>query len=97
MAMVVGAIAANRESYSVGMGRPVEDIQKKRDAAIANPVPARLVDKGARPWCTRARICRARAAGLSGWNVPAPKPAPCQGRQPGAGEDPNNETPGPCA
>jgi len=45
MPVVVGAIAANREIYSVGMGCAVEEIQKKWDAAIANPVPARLVDK----------------------------------------------------
>jgi UbiD family decarboxylase len=42
--VVVGAIAANRAIYSVGMGAPVEDIQAKWDDAIAHPVPPRTVD-----------------------------------------------------
>src|ERR1700712_724716 len=42
--VVVGAIAANREIYSVGMGAPVEAIQAKWDHAIANPVPPRVVE-----------------------------------------------------
>jgi UbiD family decarboxylase len=42
--VVVGAIAANRAIYSVGMGAPVENIQAKWDDAIAHPVPPRVVD-----------------------------------------------------
>ena len=42
--VVVGAIAANRRIYSVGMDAPVEDIQKKWDHAIANPVKPRVVE-----------------------------------------------------
>jgi UbiD family decarboxylase len=45
MPVVVGALAANREIYSVGMGAPVEKIQAKWDHAIAHPIPPRLVDK----------------------------------------------------
>ena len=45
MPVVVGAIAANREIYSVGMGVPVEEIQAKWDRAIASPIPPRLVEK----------------------------------------------------
>ncbi len=41
--VVVGAIAANRAIYSVGMGAPVEKIQAKWDDAIAHPVPPRVV------------------------------------------------------
>ena len=41
--VVVGAIAANRAIYSVGMGVPVERIQSKWDQAIAHPVPPRVV------------------------------------------------------
>jgi UbiD family decarboxylase len=41
--VVVGAIAANRAIYSVGMGAPVERIQAKWDDAIAHPVPPRVV------------------------------------------------------
>ncbi len=43
--IVVGAIAANRAIYSVGMGAPVEEIQAKWDHAIANPVPPRTVNQ----------------------------------------------------
>ena len=43
--VVVGALAANREIYSVGMGSKVEDIQKRWEKAIAHPIAPRLVDK----------------------------------------------------
>ncbi|HEY8580842.1 MAG TPA: UbiD family decarboxylase [Beijerinckiaceae bacterium] len=45
--VVVGALAANRDVYSVGMDASVADIQKKWDAAIARPVPPRLVENAA--------------------------------------------------
>ncbi len=41
--VVVGAIAANRAIYSVGMGAPVEKIQAKWDHAIAHPIAPRLI------------------------------------------------------
>ena len=41
--VVVGAIAANRAIYSVGMGAPLSEIQAKWDRAIANPIPPREV------------------------------------------------------
>ena len=41
--VVVGAIAANRAIYSVGMGVPLEEIQAKWDHAIAHPVAPREV------------------------------------------------------
>src|SRR6185436_5579357 len=43
MPVVVGAIAANRAIYSIGMGVPVEEIQAKWDHAIAHPVRPRIV------------------------------------------------------
>jgi UbiD family decarboxylase len=43
--VVVGAVAANREIYSVGMGVPVDEIQAKWDHAMAHPVPPRVVHK----------------------------------------------------
>jgi 4-hydroxy-3-polyprenylbenzoate decarboxylase len=43
--VVVGALAANREIYSVGMGSSVEQIQARWEQAIANPIPPRIVDK----------------------------------------------------
>ncbi len=42
--VVVGAIAANPEIYSVGMRAPLSEIQAKWDHAIANPVAPRLVE-----------------------------------------------------
>jgi 4-hydroxy-3-polyprenylbenzoate decarboxylase len=44
MPVVVGALAANRAIYSVGMGAPVEEIQAKWDHAIAHPIPPRVVE-----------------------------------------------------
>jgi UbiD family decarboxylase len=43
MPVVVGALAANREIYSVGMGTTVEEIQAKWEHAINHPIPPRLV------------------------------------------------------
>ena len=43
--VVVGALAANRAIYSVGMGAALDEIQGKWDYAIANPVAPRIVDK----------------------------------------------------
>src|SRR5215831_2867115 len=45
MPVVVGAIAANPDIYSVGMDAPLADIQAKWDHAIANPVEAKLVNE----------------------------------------------------
>jgi len=43
--VVVGAIAANPDIYSIGMDARVEDIQAKWDQAIANPIEPRLVNE----------------------------------------------------
>ena len=45
--VVVGAYAANRAIYCVGMGATPEEVQPKWDHAIANPVPPRIVEKAA--------------------------------------------------
>ncbi|MBI3916297.1 MAG: UbiD family decarboxylase [Betaproteobacteria bacterium] len=42
--VVVGALAANRAIYSVGMGVALDDIQAKWDHAMANPVAPRIVE-----------------------------------------------------
>ncbi len=47
MPVVVGALAANRAIYSVGMDAPVERIQAKWDQAIAKPIPPRTVEQAA--------------------------------------------------
>jgi UbiD family decarboxylase len=44
--VVVGAMAANREIYAVGMGTTVDKIQDKWDHALTNPLPPRLVERG---------------------------------------------------
>ncbi len=41
--VVVGALAANREIYSVGMGSSVEEIQSRWDHAISHPIAPRMV------------------------------------------------------
>ncbi len=43
MPVVVGAMAANRAIYGVGMGVPVGEIQKKWDHAMAHPIKPRVV------------------------------------------------------
>ncbi|MGB2660016.1 MAG: UbiD family decarboxylase, partial [Pseudolabrys sp.] len=43
--VVVGAIAANPDIYSVGMQAPISEIQAKWDHAIAHPVEPRLVNE----------------------------------------------------
>jgi UbiD family decarboxylase len=45
--VVVGAIAANRAIYAVGMGAPLDKIQAKWDRAIAHPVAPRKVARAA--------------------------------------------------
>jgi len=45
--VVVGALAANRAIYSVGMRAAVDEIQTKWDRAIANPIAPRIVEQAA--------------------------------------------------
>ena len=47
MPVVVGAIAANRAIYSIGMGVPVAEIQAKWDHALAHPMRPRIVTEAA--------------------------------------------------
>ena len=47
MPVVVGAMAANRQIYSVGMGCAVEGIEAKWRQAIAHPIAPRLVENAA--------------------------------------------------
>ena len=47
MPVVVGAIAANRAIYSIGMGVSVAEIPAKWDHALANPVRPRVVTQAA--------------------------------------------------
>ena len=43
--VVIGALAANQDIYATGMDTKVDDIAAKWAAAIANPVPPRLVNE----------------------------------------------------
>jgi len=45
--VVVGALAANRAVYSVGMRAAVDEIEAKWERAIANPIAPRIVGKAA--------------------------------------------------
>ena len=45
--VVVGAYAGNRAIYCIGMRAKPEEVQGKWDHAIANPLPPRIVKKGA--------------------------------------------------
>ena len=75
MPVVVGAIAANRAIYSVGMGAPVDKIQAKWDHAIAHPVKPRKV---ARAQCQEVvligRDLRGEGKGLDRLPIPISTP-----------------------
>jgi 4-hydroxy-3-polyprenylbenzoate decarboxylase len=45
--VVVGALAASQDVYSIGMEVPVEEIGAKCGHALANPVPPRIVEEAA--------------------------------------------------
>ena len=46
MPVVVGAIAASREIYSVGMAAPLGEIQARWDRALAHPIAPRVLERG---------------------------------------------------
>ena len=43
--VVVGALAGNREIYCIGMRARADEVQRKWDHAMANPLPPRIVDE----------------------------------------------------
>ena len=47
MPVVVGAVAANREIYSLGMGTSVDQIEARWRHALANPIAPRVVEAAA--------------------------------------------------
>jgi UbiD family decarboxylase len=49
MPVAVGVLAANRQIYALGMGCPVEDVQKTWTRAIANPIPPREIPSDEAP------------------------------------------------
>src|SRR5436309_10451103 len=42
--VVVGALAASREIYRIGMGCPLDEINETWNRAIAHPIPPRVVE-----------------------------------------------------
>jgi UbiD family decarboxylase len=49
MPVAVGVLAANRQIYALGMGCPVEDVQKTWTRAIANPIPPKEIPSDEAP------------------------------------------------
>ncbi|MEA2905532.1 MAG: hypothetical protein QOI12_2919 [Alphaproteobacteria bacterium] len=75
MPVVVGALAASRRIYSLGMGRPAEEIEAAWSNAIAHPIPPVRV---ASPPCQEIVITgdelRAPGKGLAALPVPISTP-----------------------
>ncbi len=49
MPVAVGVLAANRQIYALGMGCPVEDVEKRWTEAIAHPIPPREIPSDEAP------------------------------------------------
>ena len=75
MPVVVGALAASARIYSLGMGKPVEEIEQAWSNAIANPIPPVRV---ASPPCQEVVIkgddLRGAGKGLAALPVPISTP-----------------------
>src|SRR5205823_2758688 len=75
MPVAVGALGASARIYSVGMGRPVEEIENAWTTAIANPIPPVRV---ASPPCQEVVITgdalRGPGRGLAALPVPISTP-----------------------
>ena len=75
MPVVVGALASSPEIYSVGMGRPVEEIGEAWMAAIANPIPPVLTnDAPCQEVVVTGDALRAPDGGLKRLPVPVSTP-----------------------
>jgi len=73
--VVVGALAANRAIYSVGMGVPVDDIQARWDNAIAHPIAPRVISKGAcQEIVLKGAALRGEGKGLDALPIPISTP-----------------------
>jgi 4-hydroxy-3-polyprenylbenzoate decarboxylase len=49
MPVAVGVLAANRQVYALGMGCPVEEVEKRWRDAIANPIPPKEISSDEAP------------------------------------------------
>ena len=75
MPVVVGALAANRAIYSVGMDAPLSGIQSKWDRAIAHPIPPRVVQTAAcHEVVLTGKALRGTGKGLDALPIPVSTP-----------------------
>jgi UbiD family decarboxylase len=73
--VVVGALAANRAVYSVGMGATVEDIPAKWDHALANPIaPRRVTRAPCQEMVEEGASLRNEGSGLDALPIPISTP-----------------------
>jgi 4-hydroxy-3-polyprenylbenzoate decarboxylase len=73
--VVVGALAANRAIYSIGMGVPVDAIQAKWDHAIAHPVAPRVVtDAVCQEVVIQGKALQGEGQGLDSLPIPISTP-----------------------
>ncbi len=73
--VVVGALAANREIYSIGMGCALDQINETWNRAIANPIPPRIVtDAPCHEIVIQGRDLDRPGKGLDGIPVPISTP-----------------------
>src|SRR5881394_2126193 len=75
MSVAVGALGASARIYSVGMGRPVEEIENAWTAAIANPIPpVRVVSPPCQEIVITGDALRGPGRGLAALPVPISTP-----------------------
>src|SRR2546430_9102333 len=75
MPVAVGALGASARIYSVGMGRPVEEIENAWTAAIANPIPpVRVVSPPCQEVVITGDALRGPGRGLAALPVPISTP-----------------------
>ena len=75
MPVVIGALAANAEIYSIGMGVPVDEIGAKWGEAIAHPIaPVEVGDAPCQEIVIEGAALHGAGAGLDGLPVPISTP-----------------------
>jgi UbiD family decarboxylase len=73
--VVVGAYAGNREIYCIGMRSRAEDVQRKWDHAIANPLPPRIVrDAACQEVIITGTALKGEGKGLDSLPIPVSTP-----------------------
>jgi UbiD family decarboxylase len=73
--VVVGALAASREIYRIGIGRPVEEINETWTRAVARPIPPRVVDDApCHEIVVTGAALREPGGGLDGLPIPISTP-----------------------